>query len=51
MTEDIREYVQSCEKCQRMNAKFVKSNTTLHPIPVEPKVWRQVSIILDIIQQ
>ena len=28
MTEDIREYVQSCEKCQRMNTKFVKSNAT-----------------------
>ena len=37
-TEDIRDYVQCCEKCQRMNAKFMKSNATLHPIAVEPKV-------------
>ena len=47
MTEDIRDYVQCCEKCQRMNAKFMKSNATLHPIPAEPKVWRQVRYIYD----
>ena len=42
MTEDIRLYVQQCDKCQRMNAKFTKSNAKLHPISVEPQVWHQV---------
>ena len=43
MTDDIRLYVQQCDKCQRMNAKFIKSTAKLHPIAVEPRVWHQVS--------
>ena len=43
MTLDIREYVKRCDVCQRCNdAKFVKANAALHPIPVKPKVWQQV---------
>lgn len=33
MNKEIRQYVQNCDKCQQMNAKFVKSNAKLHPIP------------------
>ena len=43
MTEDIRSYVQTCQKCQIMNPKFQKSQSSLHPIQVLPKVWSQVS--------
>lgn len=43
MVEEIREYVKKCPQCQRMNANFIKSNAKLHPIPVQPKVWYQVS--------
>lgn len=43
MNGDIREYVRRCDKCQRTNAKLPKSNSTLHPIRVEPAVWHQVS--------
>ena len=43
MTEDIRSYVQTCQKCQRMNPKFQKSQSSLHPVQVQPKVWSQVS--------
>ena len=46
MNEEIRQFVQNCDKCQRMNAKFVKSNAKLHPIPVSAKVWHQVSYLL-----
>ena len=42
MTDDIKEYVRKCEKCQKMNASFQKSNHQLHPIPVQPDVWKQV---------
>ena len=43
MTDDIREYVQQCDKCQRMNAKFNKSNAKLHSVAVKPQVWHRVS--------
>ena len=43
---DVKEYVRACEVCQRTNdAKFVKEAAPLHPIPVKPKVWRQVCLI------
>ena len=43
MNEDIRIYVQHCDKCQRMNSKFLKSDAKLHPVPIYPEVWKQVS--------
>ena len=44
---DVKEYVRTCEVCQRTNdAKFVKEAASLHPVPVKPKVWRQVRLIL-----
>ena len=43
MNEDIRIYVQHCDKCQRMNTKFLKSDAKLHPVPIHPEVWKQVS--------
>ena len=36
----IFEYL--CDKCQRTNAKFSKSNAKLHPIVPMPNVWHQV---------
>ena len=42
MNEDIRIFVQHCDKCQRSNAKFSKSNAKLHPIVPMPNVWHQV---------
>ena len=38
MNEEIRQFVQNCDKCQRMNAKFVKRNAKLHPIPVSSEL-------------
>ncbi|KAL5509260.1 hypothetical protein EMCRGX_G004598 [Ephydatia muelleri] len=46
INEDIRIFVQRCEKCQRTNAKFSKSNAKLHPIVPMPNVWHQVGIDL-----
>ena len=46
MYDDIRAFVQRCPKCQQMNAWFIKSNAKLYPIPVEPQVWHQVSVML-----
>ena len=45
MNEEIRQFVQNCDKCQRTNAKFVKSNTKLHPIPVSAKVWHSSELL------
>ena len=40
---DVDENVKTCPVCQTTNdAKFVKQGAALHPIPVKPKVWRQV---------
>jgi len=41
---EVREYVVSCDICQRTNdgGKFVKATAPLHPIKVEPEVWRMV---------
>ena len=42
MTEEIIEYVRSCDVCQRVNDVFRKPATELHPIPVKSEVWTQV---------
>ena len=43
MAKEVREYVASCDICQRTNdGKFVKAAPSLHPIKVEPEVWRMV---------
>ena len=49
MNEEIRQFVQNCDKCQRMNAKFVKSNAKLHPIPVSAKVWQLFNSDQDVL--
>ena len=48
MNDDIRMHVQQCDKCQRTNAKFPKSNKKLHPVAVHPEVWHQVSSVLHV---
>ena len=42
MAEEIKEFVRTCDKCQRVNDKFHKPTAVLHPIPVTPEVWNQV---------
>ncbi|KAL5503515.1 hypothetical protein EMCRGX_G010476 [Ephydatia muelleri] len=47
MGDDIRSFVQICDTCQRSNdAKFVKTDASLHPIPIKSRVWDQVGIDL-----
>ena len=49
VAKDVKEYVQHCETCQRTNdAKLQKQSAPLHPIPVKPKVWNQVGIVISI---
>ena len=43
MYEDIKLFVKVCEKCQKMNPKFIKSNAVFHPVPVQAQVWHKVS--------
>ena len=47
MAGDIRNYVRSCDVCQCTNdVKCMKTDACLHPIPVQPKVWSQVCVII-----
>ena len=41
---DVRQYVVACDICQRVNEAggFVNSNVPLHPIKVDPEVWKMV---------
>ena len=34
MTKHIKEYVNTCEQCQKANPKMIKETAVLHPIPV-----------------
>ena len=46
MSNDIRNFIKSCDVCQRTNdAKFVKAGCELHPIPVKAKVWNMVNLV------
>ena len=47
MSGDVREYVATCDICQRTNdgGKFAKATAPLHPIKVEPEVWRMVCVL------
>ena len=43
MGDDIRRFLLTCDVCQRTSdAKFVKVDAALHPIPIKPNVWSQV---------
>ena len=43
MVNEIREFVITCDVCQRNNdVKFIKADAALHPIPAKSKVWYQV---------
>lgn len=46
ITRDIKTYVSSCDKCQRTNPKLQKQSSQLHPIKVQPQVWKRVGIDL-----
>ena len=48
MNDNISPYIQvrTCQKCQRGNSKLQKAASTLHPIPVKPKVWHRVGMDL-----
>ena len=44
MTCDIKEYVRTCESCQKGNPKTIKASSVLHPIAVKAEVWHQIGI-------
>ena len=46
MTKHIKEYVSTCEVCQKANPKLHKEVPVLHPIAVKAEVWHQVGIDL-----
>ena len=46
MTKHIKEYVNTCEQCQKANPKMIKETAVLHPIPIKTEVWHQIGIDL-----
>ena len=44
MAGEVREFIAACDVCQKINdgGKLTKATTPLHPIKVEPEVWRMV---------
>ena len=40
---DVKQFVPSCDVCQRVDGELGKQHAELHPIPVTD-VWKQVSI-------
>jgi len=46
MNFDVREFVKTCEKCQRGNSKFNKAAPTMQSIPIPSKVWSQIGVDL-----
>ena len=41
-----KQYVSTCEVCQKTNPKLHKEVPVLHPIAVKAEVWHQVGIDL-----
>ena len=46
ITGDIKAYVSSCDTCQRTNPKLMKESGQLHPIRIQPQVWKRIGIDL-----
>ncbi|KAI6660697.1 Gag-pol fusion protein [Oopsacas minuta] len=48
MYNDVRKYVAACDICQRVNesGNFIKAKAPLHPIKVDPEVWKMVGVDL-----
>jgi transposase InsO family protein len=49
MSEDVREYIKSCQSCLGNKPRNDNPPGLLHPIPPPPKRWQQVS--MDLITQ
>ena len=43
MSAEIKDYVKTCDVCQRVNDKFQSPPTELHPVSMSPEVWKQVT--------
>jgi hypothetical protein len=44
MYKDITDFIKKCDRCQRAKPKLHKSEGSLHPVPVQSKVWHQLGI-------
>src|SRR5579871_3641008 len=46
MYKFIKNYVQSCDTCQRTKSRTTKENGLLHPLPVPRQPWDEISLDL-----
>jgi hypothetical protein len=44
MKQDIHNFVTECEVCQCNKGETVKSSGTLHPLPIPPTIWKDISM-------
>lgn len=46
VSADIKEYIRTCDVCQRANSRFTKAAPELHPVPVQSTPWKQIGVDL-----
>lgn len=46
ISDDVTQYVKTCDPCQRENPQLHKAPATLHPIPITAGFWHQVGVDL-----
>ena len=51
MNKDFRNYVATCEACQKSISKMEKTFPELHPILVPTKLWHQIGVNLCILSK
>jgi hypothetical protein len=44
MKQDVWTFVAKCEVCQRNKGETIKASSTLQPLPIRPRIWRDISM-------
>ena len=46
MVEDVKHFIKTCKRCQKMNRSGLKPKVSLKPIPVPPRILAQIGMDL-----
>ena len=46
MVEDVKYFIKTCKRCQKMNRSGLKPKVSLKPIPVPPRIFAQIGMDL-----
>ena len=44
LSHDVRDFISTCERCQKVNPRFEKQHALLHPVNVPTGVMRQIGV-------